>query len=196
MTNAEVLRVFSEYEACEDLSEWAKEHGGSLKDLWRDCQDGELMLWLAVEAGLDRRTVVRAACACARTALQYVPVGEERPRRALELAEAWARGEETLEAVRTAADAADYAAADATYADAAAAEAATSAYFAATAANAYAANVVAAYTAVVNAASAAFFGSDGGKLACAQTLADCAELVRAYISAADSETVALKGRTS
>ena len=196
MTNAKVLKLLSRYRAYKEVQEWAEAHGGPMEELWRDCERGDWMLWLAVRAKIDRRVVVNAACACARTALQYVPAGEERPRRAIEAAEAWARGEETLEAVRTAADAADYAAADATYTDYAAAEAATSAYFAATAANAYAANVVAAYTAVVNAASAAFFGSDGGKLACAQTLAECAELVRAYISAADSETVALKGRTS
>ena len=42
-------------------------------------------------AQVDRRRVVMAACACAETVLHLVPVGEERPRRALEAAMAWCR---------------------------------------------------------------------------------------------------------
>lgn len=53
---------------------------------------------------VDRHLVVRAACACARTALQHVPDGEDRPRIAIETAEAWCRGEATSEQVRVAAD--------------------------------------------------------------------------------------------
>jgi len=38
----------------------------------------------------DRAPSVKAACACARTALRFVPEGEERPRLAIVAAEAWA----------------------------------------------------------------------------------------------------------
>jgi len=186
MTNAEVLRVLSEYEACEDLSEWAEEHGGLLADLWRDCQDGELMLWLAARAGVDRRTVVRAACACARTALQYVPAGEERPRRALETADAWTRGKVNRAAVRAAAEAAFAAAAaydaEAAYATSTAADAAGAA------ATPDASSAYALAAAAASAASAYAYACGGGKPARAEALVDCANLVRAYISTAEVET--------
>ena len=59
------------------------------------------------------------ACECARLALPYVPKGEKRPLKAIEVAEAWVRGEVTIEEVRDVADAADAAyaayAADAAY---------------------------------------------------------------------------------
>ncbi len=94
--------------------------------------------------------MVRAGCACARTVLNRIPEGEERPRRAIEAAEAWSYGQVPLDAVRqasvaayaasidpvsvhavvAAADAAD-AASDAVYAHAAAAT--TVAYYVATA---------------------------------------------------------------
>jgi hypothetical protein len=72
------------------------------------------MFWIAAKLGVDRRLIVLAACDCARLALPYVPVSEERPRLAIETAEAWTLGEATLEEARTARDAA------AAYADAAA----------------------------------------------------------------------------
>jgi hypothetical protein len=42
--------------------------------------------------------------------LKYLPVGEDRPRIAIETAEAWTRGEATIEQVHAAADAAVHAA--------------------------------------------------------------------------------------
>jgi hypothetical protein len=55
--------------------------------------------------------VVRLACQCARTALQYVPNGEDRPRLAIEAAERWA--DNPTESNRLAAWAAARAAGDA-----------------------------------------------------------------------------------
>jgi len=43
-------------------------------------------------AAADPRAGAWCAAQCARTALHLVPAGEDRPRRALEVAEAWARG--------------------------------------------------------------------------------------------------------
>jgi len=60
--------------------------------------------WL-VKQGVDHRAVVLAACECARLALVHVPDGEERPRKAIEAAEAWARGEATLDEVDSTLDA-------------------------------------------------------------------------------------------
>jgi hypothetical protein len=85
-------------DACDEAVEWA--HGyDSLEAAWADCQRGDWMLWLAGHCAGDqpysdaRRPLVLAACACARLALPHVPAGEDRPRVAIETAEAWARGD-------------------------------------------------------------------------------------------------------
>jgi len=91
--------------ACDDSREWAR--GKTLAVAWRTCHRADWMLWLASRAEVPRQALVLAACACARTSLQYVKQGEERPLRAIEAAEDWARGGlTTLEQVRTAAYAA------------------------------------------------------------------------------------------
>jgi len=96
------------------------------------------MLWLCVHIGVRRELLVLCATGCARSVLHLVPVGEDRPRVAVETAEAWCYGRATLEQVRAAAYAAyvvAYAAAYAAYAARAAAcsadAAACSAYAAA-----------------------------------------------------------------
>jgi len=63
------------------------------------------MLWLAAEAGIDRKLLVSASCLVARQALKHVPAGETRPLKAIETAEAWTRGGATLEEVNAAASA-------------------------------------------------------------------------------------------
>ena len=71
-------------------------------DFWASVDRTDWLFWLAGRL-LDRKLLVRAACACARTALQYVKPGEERPRKAIETTEAWTRDEATLVQVRAAA---------------------------------------------------------------------------------------------
>ena len=108
-----------------DAREWSAAH--DLATAWRDCRDARWML-NAVADVVPRQSLVLAACACARTVLHLVPAGETRPLRAIEVAEAWCRGEATLDEVRAAADAAwvaAWAAADAAAAAIAAASAAT-----------------------------------------------------------------------
>ena len=79
------------------------------------------MLWLLGKIpSTDRKILVLAACECARQSLHLVPEGEDRPRLAIETAEKWARGEASIEEVKTAAAAAYYAAAAYASADAAA----------------------------------------------------------------------------
>lgn len=48
--------------------------------------------WLTT---VNRRLAVWAACSCAREALEFVAEGEERPRAAIETAEAWVAGQAT-----------------------------------------------------------------------------------------------------
>ena len=141
--------------ACSEAVAWARTQPNA-HTAWRDCKRGDWMLWIAAQrceqGDPTHRAIVLAACECARLALQYVPVGEDRPRIAIEAAEQWARGEPgvPLARVRLArldadADAAAYAAyADAAaYAAAAAADAADAAAYAANAAADAAARTIA-----------------------------------------------------
>lgn len=71
-----------------------------LAKAWEQCHRGDWMLWLAATAGIDRRRLVMAACACARLALVHVSRKENRSRLAIETTEAWCRGEATIEQVK------------------------------------------------------------------------------------------------
>ena len=128
MTFVEQLK---QMRACCDALEWVGDK--TFAQVWKQCERADWMLWYCARI-LPRERVVLAACACARTALKYVPAGEHRPLRAIETAECWARGEVSLNDVRQSAAAA-YAAAAAT-ATAAAPAIATAAAYAAYAANA------------------------------------------------------------
>src|ERR1700690_3794315 len=92
--------------ACRESVTWAATQK-SRKAAWESCERGDWMLWIAAKLA-DRKLVVLAACAVARTALIHVPASGLRPLRAIETAEAWVRGEPgvTLEMVRAAANAA------------------------------------------------------------------------------------------
>ncbi|MGB1225791.1 MAG: putative immunity protein, partial [Mycobacterium sp.] len=107
---------------CDPAVRWLADRT-DMQQSWDDCPRGDWLLWLLERAGADRKQTVLAACDCARTALQHVPDGEDRPRLAIEAAEGWARGEVSRDDVRMAARAA-YAAAYAADADADAARAA------------------------------------------------------------------------
>ena len=160
------------FDACTEGYEWAK--GKTLTEAWSTCERGDWMLWYAAKINIDRKLLVKAACACARLSLKFVPDGEQRPRIAIETAEAWAEGKASLNDVETASYA-TYAAAY-TYAADAADAAANAAYAAANAAYA-AAYVAYAADAATDAADAAY-AADATD---ATTLRVCAEIVRDMI---------------
>lgn len=118
--------------ACDAARQWVGKK--SLRTAYRQCSKADEILWLAGRLDISRPVLVSAACECARLVLHLVPVGEARPRMAVEMAERWAHGDASVTAdmVRAAAYAADasYAAyaADAAYAAAYAAYAARAAY--------------------------------------------------------------------
>jgi len=87
--------------------EWVVAHArdGTIQAAWDACQDATRLLRVYAHAK-DREGLVRAACACARTALCVPRVGGL-ALLAIEAAEAWARGEATVEQVRRAAQEAD-----------------------------------------------------------------------------------------
>ena len=125
--------TFAEYldsiGACEEAVEWVGTK--TAQEAWDTAERADWLLWLLAKTA-ERKSVVRIACACARTALKYAKDDELRPLRAIEAAEAWCDGTVDIETVRNAATAAYTAA----YAHAAHAHAA---YAAAAAAYAYAA---------------------------------------------------------
>ena len=90
--------------ACKEAVEWCQDYD-SIKDAWQACKRGDWMLWLidkTIKYYADKKPLVLVACECARLALPYVAKGEERPLKAIEVAESWVRGESTLDEVRAA----------------------------------------------------------------------------------------------
>ena len=169
------LKKIGKIGACSESLKWANQYD-SLKDAWAVCERGDWMLWLLGKLSgapetKSRKKLVLTSCQCARLSLKYVKEGENRPFKAIETAEKWARGEAgiTLYDVGHAADAAyaadSAAAADAAYAAAAAAYAADAADASYAATAAYAAAAAAAYAAYT--AAARF-----------STLKECADIVR------------------
>ena len=157
------IKELREMGACQEALDWCQAYP-TPDEAWQACKRGDWMLWVLGREispnSPEHKRLVFTTCQCARLALRYVPEGEERPRQAIEIAEAWTRGDATIEAVRSAAQAAAQAA---TYAAAHAASDATQAavYYATYAA--YAAQATYAVTYDSDAAShaiyAAFFTS-------------------------------------
>lgn len=192
MKHDDVRELLRTLEACDPAKRWVGKNKGTSRKLWGECENGPWLLWLAGRVSIDRKLLVRAACACARESLKYVPAGEDRPRICIETTERWTRGRATIEEVRQARDSA-YAVAVAFYAAVyAATDAAATAYAAAYADYAegaadYAegAAVYAAYAAADDVAAYA----DRQK-AIAESLKQSAEIVREIISFAVIEKAA------
>jgi len=98
--------------------EWVVAHArdGTIRSLWDRCERASTLLKVYAYTD-DRRGLVRAAVACARTALKTVPKGEPRPAHALKVADAWTRGAVTRERLNEAARAVASCAAAASAAD-------------------------------------------------------------------------------
>jgi hypothetical protein len=176
--------------ACKEAQYWALKYD-TLEEAWAACLRGDWMLWLwgrYCGGPMDdrRRPLVLAAAECARFALptfEHHRPNDLRPRKALNIAEKWGRGEavtqqEITDAATDARDAADDAiaasCADAVYAAQAAYDAA---YTSAAASAAYpsAASAAAAYpsaAALAAAISSASFSS---------SLAQFANIVRRHM---------------
>jgi hypothetical protein len=178
MNSAELASLLGQHHACVEAVEWTE--GKSLEEAWESCERADWMLWICgkmvgAEGWPTRQDLVLAACACAESVLEFFEKKypkDERPRKAIEAARAWARGESTRKAVRSAASAAYAAAAYATsaayaaaYAADYAADAATyAAYAAAYAADAAADAAYAAAYAADAATSAAYAAARGSAL--------------------------------
>lgn len=73
-----------------------------MQQAWDLCPRADWLLWLLARTKSDQKLLTLAACACARTALPFVPTDEDRPRIAIEWTESWARGEASMGEVRAA----------------------------------------------------------------------------------------------
>ncbi len=107
--------LLKKYNPCQEAVAWAGDK--TIAEAWETCERGDWMLWLATRL-LERKIIVRAACAVARTSLKFVKEGELRPLKCIETTEAWCDGKATIEEVKAAraAAAAHAAAAYAAYA--------------------------------------------------------------------------------
>ena len=116
MTKTEFESYLRRIGACKEAREWAA--GKTATKAWAECPRADWLLWWAAREQTERKLLVKVACLCARTALKYVPKGEDRPLKAIHTAERWCRGKATIEEVREAAYSADaaYAATAAAYA--------------------------------------------------------------------------------
>jgi hypothetical protein len=162
--------------ACHEAVEWARTQP-DWETLWNNCERGDWMLWLLGKlAGgprsKSRKLLVLAACDCAELALKYVPLGEDRPKEAIETARKWARGEATIAQVRKTADAVAAATAYAV-------NAAKAAYAVNAAKAAYAVNAATAAYAAYWAAYAAYWVT-AKATAKKETLKKCADIVRKH----------------
>ena len=111
--NTTLVKILNSRLACSPALAWLKQRNSD--EMWTQCERPNWLLWW-VAPYVPRTELVRVVCQCARLALPHVAAGELRPLTAIETAEAWVRGEATMEEVKSAAEAADAAAAEAAYA--------------------------------------------------------------------------------
>ncbi len=173
--------------ACEDAVRWCKSQPDAAT-AWAKCKRADRMLWLVGKSKHDRKRLVLCACECVRRSLTYVKEGEERPHKAIELAQWWARDEDgiTLDDVRRAAHASSYASAAASAAASSASAHAASSYasYAAYAAASSSASAHAASSAHAAAAYAAYAASAASASSARITeLRLMADIVRAHFPA-------------
>ncbi len=75
-----------------DVVDWAEPFGMDWERAWADCPRGDWLVGIAARRAVEPSALVRAACACARLARDYVPddAGLDVLDRALGAAEVWA----------------------------------------------------------------------------------------------------------
>jgi len=79
----------AELDACLEACRWAGDRTAA--QAWDECERADWLLWWAAITGRNsHKSIVLVSAACARTGLQYVLAGEDRPRLAIEAAERWA----------------------------------------------------------------------------------------------------------
>ena len=110
------FKLLQEKNACQEGMEFAKQYD-TFEEMWNNIPRGDWMLWWAKKVGVDLRTLTLAKALCAKTVIHLIK--DERSIKAVEVAEAFGRGNATREELDAAATDAYAAATDAYAADAA-----------------------------------------------------------------------------
>lgn len=55
MNNDKFINLLRAVEACDDAVEWCQIHGGTLAELWNDCERGDWMWWLLTKTDVPRK---------------------------------------------------------------------------------------------------------------------------------------------
>lgn len=99
-----VASCLADHGAYRDLVAWCEPFGDDWNAAWSACPRGDWLLAIAAsQQDVDRRSLVLAACACARLALDAID--HEAAKAALDACEAWARGDGELASLERAASA-------------------------------------------------------------------------------------------
>lgn len=94
---------------CSDALKWAMQYS-TVEEAWGACNRGDWLLWYAARVNLTperHKNLVRAACLIAKTRLDKVASGDNRPSHAITVTLAWTDDLATIEEVRAAAEEAD-----------------------------------------------------------------------------------------
>jgi hypothetical protein len=181
--NIEIKKEAELIDACDEGKEYAIKHK-TKQDVWNNCERGDWMLWYAQGKGCDLKKLTLAKVKCARLAEHLIT--DERSKKALDVAERFAKGEATREELNAAAAGDAYAVAAAVDI-ALAADAYDAAAYAAAAVVVVAAAAGDAYAVVVAVAAAAADAADAADAAREDILKRSADLVRECISLDDLE---------
>ncbi len=80
-------------DTCDEAVRWALRFP-TAQEAWDACERGDWMFWLLEKLlTLPNRKIELARCECVRPCLRFIADGEDRPRLAVEEAEAWANWE-------------------------------------------------------------------------------------------------------
>jgi len=110
---AKLSTILRKLGACGEARKWAEPYA-TLEEAWKVCTRPDWILWLLDKTELDKNDPRFRLMACdfAESVLHLVPAGEDRPRRAIEVARRFASGDADREEMAAAKDAAWAAARD------------------------------------------------------------------------------------
>jgi len=107
MKKNDFVKRIQKFTPCSSGEDWiVGSCGQNTYNLYRICNRGDWLLWLAVRLEIDRKKIVEAACDCAEQTMKYVNDPQKRPQNAIRVARLWLLDKATLEEVKVAAAAA------------------------------------------------------------------------------------------
>ena len=116
MNNQKVIEKLNKMGACSDAVMWAKEHGGTSAELWRDCERGDWMGWYLGKSPKLRKSKAFFYSLAEIIEVQAVPIYAKFDKKEMALKNVvktlrdYADGKATKKDLKTAAYAAAYAA--------------------------------------------------------------------------------------